>query len=322
MNNYSEKNIKTLSPLEAMREKHGMYLGSTGTDAITHISKEILSNSMDEFLAGYGDKIIVEVQENSIKIQDFGRGIPHGKLEEIFTIPHTSGKFKGTGGYEVSGGLNGIGTKLATANGKIEVVSTIKGKSMLGIYEYGKDYITKEAGKAKVDGTTITWTPHKEPFGTDKVKADEVKELCREMAFICPHLEIEYKHNKEKETFYSEDLSDFIKYLTADDKLLSPIMTFEEESGNVKLEGAIAWSDGYEGERTYVNLIPTRDGGNHVSAIKTALTREWNKHFDTSFSGLDIRQGFQLVLSIKTTAEPEFSGQAKDKLNMREEVSK
>lgn len=109
MSKYSEKNIVTLEPLEALRTRHGMYMGATGSKGITHIVKELVSNAIDEFIVGYGTRITVEssMEKRYVRVTDEGRGIPHGKMEEVFTIPHTSGKIKGKSGYSVSGGLNG-----------------------------------------------------------------------------------------------------------------------------------------------------------------------------------------------------------------------
>ena len=192
---------------------------------------------------------------------------------------------------------------------------------MKGTYEYGKENKTEPCKKGK-QGTTILWKPHKKPFKSEKINSYDIQQLCVELGHICPGLELVFINadTGEKEVTKVKSIGDFIEHTISGEghKLLSPVMTFSGKEDGVSIEGAMAWTSGSNVEYSYVNLIPTKDGGTHVSSFKTALTREWNQFFETSFKGDDIRQGFFLVLSVKMEDEPQFSGQSKEKLNMPE----
>ena len=320
MSNYTQDNIQTLSPLEAIRKKKGMYFGSNNSKAISHVAKEIISNSIDEFLAGYATTIDIAVSEkqNYVQITDNGRGIPVEKLEDVFTKPHTTGKEKDGGGYATSGGINGIGTKLATATGRIDCTIVRDGKTATGYYEYGKPFTTKiEKSRKKGSSTTVKWQPHKETFEGNGIEYEPIDMLCRELSYITPNLIFKLLNvdTNKSVTYKSNNIGEYIDYLNAG-TLLSPIMTYTGVENTVKLDLAVAWSDKAYQEKSYINIIPTNDGGTHITAFKSTLTRQWNNYFSTSHKGDDVRQGLIVVLSIKTTEEAVFSGQSKDKLDM------
>jgi len=321
MGSYTDKNIETLAPLEGIRKKLGMYVGSTGNDAVHHIIKEIISNSIDEYLAGYGKEIIVEIlPNNSVKISDNGRGIPLGKVEDVFLKLHTSGKFskEGDAAYGASGGLNGIGVKLSVACGKTEVEIKRDGKKYQNYFSYslgnGKEKI--EQTPVKNSGTIITWTPDKGLFSDDVIYYNKIANLLTDLSYITPGLLFVLKQGTKTEKIQSKNIADFIKDNYTPQQLVSPIMSFKIGDDILHAEGAIAWTKSQSLEQSYVNLIPTIDGGTHCTALKTVLTRELNKFLNGDLKGTEIRQGMVFILSIKTLEEPIFKGQSKDSLNM------
>lgn len=321
--NYNEDSIKTLEALEGIRKKLPMYVGSRDNQAIHHIIKEIISNSIDEYLSGFGKliEVVLYPETNSISIEDEGRGIPVGKLESSFLTPHTSGKFEGAGAYGASGGLNGIGLKTATATGKNEVIITTEKE----IYEQefsfkdGASALIKKPNKTKRrTGTYIKWTPEAEPFmGDNKISLEKVTSLLEDLSYVVPGLKFSIKEEgKEPRIIVSKGLDDFLKDYVGSHDMISPIINVKASNTDIMVECALVWAKKSSLEQSYVNLIPTNDGGTHVTALKATLTREINKAFDKDFKGEEIRKGLNFILSVKMRYEPEFKGQSKDALNM------
>lgn len=321
MSNYTDKNIQTLAPLEGIRKKLGMYIGGSDNAAVHHVVKEIISNSIDEYLAGYGKQIIVELlADNWVQVTDNGRGIPLGKVEDVFTKLHTSGKFtkEGDAAYGASGGLNGIGLKLSVACGRTDVVITRDGKKYTNHFSYshGHGQATIIDFANKTTGTIIKWKPDEDVFSDNLFYYDKIKNLLIDLSYITPGLVFIIKENTKTETIQSKSIADYIKDNVSSNQIISPIMQFKAGDDKLYIEGALAWTKNLSLEKSYVNLIPTADGGTHCTALKTVLTRELNKFLNSDLKGTEIRQGLVFILSIKTLEEPVFKGQSKDSLNM------
>lgn len=320
---YDNNSIQTLKPLEAIRTKLGMYVGSADNEAAHHILKEIISNAIDEFLAGFGTRIKIKIHKNnSVTIIDFGRGIPLEKLEDVFTKVHTSGKFKkeGNSAYGASGGLNGIGLKTATATGLVVVVSQKQGIGWAkGTYtfETAKTVIVDDQ-MIRTSGTVILWKPDEGVFEDNIISVNKVYNLLKILSYATPGLIFELTDENEDKTYEikSEGIKDFFKDYLNEEKYFSPVMSFENSDELMKVEGAMVWTKERPVELSLVNLIPTSDHGTHVTALKTTLTRELNKALGTDLKGDEVRSGWSFVLSVKTLEEPVFKGQSKDTLNM------
>jgi len=321
---YNENSVKTLEFLEAVRTKLAMYVGSADNQAVHHILKEIISNAIDEYLAGYGHRIeIILYPNNSISVRDYGRGIPFGSAEKIFTVAHTSGKFDKQEGaaYGTSGGLNGIGLKTATATGQAHVRIFKDKEVYVQTFSFEKGTSEPEIllnkGKEK-NGTFIKWQPDEEPFfGDNLISKDKVIELLEDLSYVVPGLVFSFKeHGKEEVVISAKNIADFLKDYIAAHDMISPVMSFKAGDKKLAVEGAFVWSKKTSLEQAYVNLIPTCDGGTHVTALKATLTREINKRFNCDLKGDEIRRGLSFILSVKMIEEPKFKGQSKDALNM------
>lgn len=320
---YNNESIQTLKPLEAIRTKLGMYVGSADNKAVHHIIKELISNSIDEFLGGYGKEIGITLDEetNTVTVADWGRGVPLDKVEDVFTKVHTSGKFKGgdtPSAYGASGGLNGIGTKTATATGQVSVISRVKGEGVThGEYSYESAHtVVDRKDKPKESGTTVKWTPDEGVFENNTIQYDEIYNLVALLSYATPGLEFKLRGNAESHNIISEGVSDFFKDYLDGEKMFSPVMEFSNSNETMSVEGAMVWTKERPVELSLVNLIPTSDHGTHVTALRSTLTREVNKLLGSDLKGDEIRSGWSFIISVKTLDEPVFKGQSKDTLNM------
>ena len=320
---YNNESIQTLKPLEAIRTKLGMYVGSADNKAVHHIIKELISNSIDEFLGGYGKEIGITLDEetNTVTVADWGRGVPLDKVEDVFTKVHTSGKFKGgdtPSAYGASGGLNGIGTKTATATGQVSVISRVKGEGVThGEYSYESAHtVVDRKDKPKKSGTTVKWTPDEGVFEDNTIQYDEIYNLVALLSYATPGLEFKLRGNAESHNIISEGVSDFFKDYLDGEKMFSPVMEFSNSNETMSVEGAMVWTKERPVELSLVNLIPTSDHGTHVTALRSTLTREVNKLLGSDLKGDEIRSGWSFIISVKTLDEPVFKGQSKDTLNM------
>ena len=318
--NYTDKNIQTLTPLEGIRKKLPMYVGGIDNDAVHHVIKEIISNSIDEYLAGYGSKITVILHsDNSITVSDEGRGIPLGKVEDVFTKLHTSGKFQkeGEAAYGASGGLNGAGLKIATATGFVKVRIVRDKKEYQNTFSY-----LEGTGEPKINpsnqktGTSIQWKPDEGVFSNNIIYLEKIEELITDLSYITPELTFIIIQGSKQKTIKSKSIGDFITDNITQTNLLSPVMSFKSGNDFLYVEGAMAWAKTKSLEKSYVNLIPTMDGGTHVTTLKTVLTREFNKFVEGDLKGDEIRQNLSFILSIKILDEPIFRSQEKSALNM------
>ncbi|NHC18607.1 DNA topoisomerase IV subunit B [Bacillus sp. MM2020_4] len=339
---YNDDAIQVLEGLEAVRKRPGMYIGSTDSRGLHHLVYEIVDNSVDEALGGFGDQIIVKIhKDNSISVMDKGRGMPTGmhKMgkptpEVILTVLHAGGKF-GQGGYKTSGGLHGVGASVVNALSEWLTV-TIKRDGF--VYEQrfengGKPATTLEKiGKTNQSGTTIHFKPDSSIFSTTTYNFDTLCERLRESAFLLKGLKIEIHDDRNDlhEVFHYENgIEAFVEYLNEEKDVLHPVVSFEGANHGIEVEFAFQFNDGYsENILSFVNNVRTRDGGTHEAGSKTALTRVFNdyarkisllKEKDKNLDGTDIREGLSAVISVRIPEELlQFEGQTKGKLGTSE----
>ena len=342
---YGADQIQILEGLEAVRNRPGMYIGSTSIRGLHHLVYEIVDNSVDEALAGYCDTIRITIHEdNTITVEDNGRGIPVGinqkaglpAVEVVFTVLHAGGKFGG-GGYKVSGGLHGVGASVVNALSEwLEVEICKEGKIHKQRYERGKVmYPLKVVGECDPEktGTKVTFLPDKEIFEETVFDYNTLKQRFREMAFLTKGLRIvicdERPEEKiEKEFYYEGGIKEFVQYLNkSKTPLYENIIYCEGEKDGVVVEVAMQHNDSYN-DNTYgfVNNITTPEGGMHVVGFRNALTKTFNeyarknkllKDSEPNLSGEDIREGLTAIISIKIS-DPQFEGQTKQKLGNSE----
>ncbi len=341
---YGADQIQILEGLEAVRKRPGMYIGSTSERGLHHLVYEIVDNAIDEALAGYCDVVDVHINDdNSITVQDNGRGIPIGinkkagrpAVEVVFTVLHAGGKFGG-GGYKVSGGLHGVGASVVNAlSDWLEVEIFKDGTAYKQRYERGKVmYDLQEMGPTDLQGTRVTFLPDKTIFTeTTEYDYDTLKHRLREMAFLTKGIKIVlHDHRQEEkkvEAFYYEGgIKEYVEYLNRHkDPLYEEIIYCEGQKGNVYVEVAFQHNDSYaDNSYSFVNNITTPEGGTHLSGFKNSLTKTFNeyarsnkmlKDSDPNLSGDDIREGLTAIISVKIP-EPQFEGQTKQKLGNSE----
>ena len=344
-NEYGADQIQILEGLEAVRKRPGMYIGSTSLRGLHHLVYEIVDNSVDEALAGFCNTIYVTInQDNSITVEDNGRGIPVGinhkagipAVEVVFTILHAGGKFGG-GGYKVSGGLHGVGASVVNAlSDWLEVEICAEGKVHKQRYERGHVcYPLKVVGECEADktGTKVHFIPDKTIFEETVFDYDTLKTRLRETAFLTKGLRIvlidERKGKEQKKEFHYEGgIKEFVTYLNkSKEALYNDVMYFEGSRNGVYVEVALQHNDSYnESVYTFVNNINTPEGGTHLVGFRNALTKTFNdyartnkllKDSEANLSGEDIREGLTAIISIKVE-DPQFEGQTKQKLGNSE----
>ena len=350
---YGADQIQILEGLEAVRKRPGMYIGSTSSRGLHHLVYEIVDNSVDEALAGFCDTIKVTIEkDNSIKVEDNGRGIPVGinhkagipAVEVVFTILHAGGKFGG-GGYKVSGGLHGVGASVVNAlSDWLEVTIYQEGNVYKQRYERGHVcYPLKEIGTCDPEktGTTVVFKPDATIFQETTVyEFDILKQRLREMAFLTKNLRIILCDNRVtdeetgkdkplvKEFHYEGGIKEFVTYLNkSKTPLYENVMYFEGTRDNVYVEVAMQHNDSYtESSYSFVNNINTPEGGTHLAGFRNAITKTFNdyarnnkllKDNEQNLTGEDIREGLTAIVSVKIE-DPQFEGQTKQKLGNSE----
>ena len=340
---YSAESIQVLEGLEAVRKRPGMYLGDPHDgSALHHCIWEVVDNSVDEHLAGHTDSIEITLnRDNSLSVRDFGRGIPVGIHEEfgisaaevIMTKLHAGGKFDNSS-YKVSGGLHGVGVSAVNAVSEwMEMTIHRDGIVYFQRYEAGVPVEPlKEIGQCEDTGTLISFKPDLSIF-TDIVEFDfeEVDTRVGETAFLNAGLRITIvdlrgSEPHSSEHLYKGGLSEYVSQLNERREVLHEEVIKikgekEIEKGDVEVELALQWSDAFsESIRCYTNIIRNRDGGTHMSGLRTALTSSVNLYAKKkkllkgdALSGDDVREGLAAVVSVKHP-DPSFSSQTKDKL--------
>ena len=351
-NNYSASNIQVLEGLEAVRKRPAMYIGDISEKGLHHLVYEVVDNSIDEALAGYCDHIEVFINEdNSITVQDNGRGIPvdfHEKekksaLEVVMTVLHAGGKFD-KGSYKVSGGLHGVGVSCVNALSTHMTTNVFRnGKVYQQEYSCGKPlYAVKVVGECgDQTGTRQTFWPDSSIFTTTTYKYDTLQNRLRELAYLNKGITISLTDLRDKdeegnaraETFHSEEgVKEFVRFLNNQQNnapLIDDVIYLNTEKQGVPIECAIMYNTSYrESLYSYVNNINTIEGGTHVVGFRTALTRVLKKYAEENngkaiekakieIQGEDFREGLVTVISVKV-AEPQFEGQTKTKLGNSE----
>ena len=344
---YSADSIQVLEGLEAVRKRPAMYIGDISVKGLHHLVYEIVDNSIDEALAGYCDHIEVTINEdNSITVQDNGRGIPvdfHEKeqksaLEVAMTVPHAGGKFD-KGSYKVSGGLHGVGMSCVNALSTHMTTQVFRnGKIYQQEYEIGKPlYPVKEVGIADHTGTKQQFWPDDSIFTETIYDYKILASRLRELAYLNAGLRISLTDRRvvnedgsfKHETFYSEEgLREFVRFIESSrEHLINDVIYLNTEKQNIPIEVAIMYNTGFsENIHSYVNNINTIEGGTHLAGFRRALTRTLKKYAEDSkmlekvkveISGDDFREGLTAVISVKV-AEPQFEGQTKTKLGNNE----
>lgn len=340
---YGADNIQILEGLEAVRKRPSMYIGDTGERGLHHLVYEVIDNSIDEALAGHCKNITVVIHpDNSITVEDDGRGIPTGihakegrsALEVVMTVLHAGGKFdKDT--YKVSGGLHGVGVSCVNAL-SINLVATIhrEGKVWQQTYSKGAPQTGVDViGETTKRGTIINFLPDDTIFTVTVYRFETLQKRMRELAYLNKGIrltltderELDDAGNFKVENYYSEGgLKEFVQYIDGTREVLIPEPIYVDgERGGVPVEAAFQYNSGYaENLHSYVNNINTIEGGTHVAGFRRALTRTLKAYADKSgmlknlkfeIAGDDFREGLTGVISVKVQ-EPQFEGQTKTKL--------
>ena len=341
---YTAQDITVLKGLQPVRQRPGMYIGSTGTRGLHHLAYEVVDNAVDEAMAGYCDRIIVELlADGGCRVADNGRGIPvdvvkgerKPAVEVVLTTLHAGGKFGGKG-YQVSGGLHGVGVSVVNAlSERLEVEVARAGKLWKQTYKRGKPQGPLKAVKAiKRTGTTVAFWPDPEIFTEEReFKFDTLAQRLREMAFLNKGLEIRLIDRRiepaQQETFrYTGGIIDFVKHLNSSKEPVNKrVVYFEAKADNHELEVAMQWTNSFnESVFTFANNINTHEGGMHEEGFRRSLTRVITsyakqkgilKEKDDSLIGEDCREGLTAIISVKLK-DPQFEGQTKTKLGNTE----
>ena len=335
---YDESSIKILEGLEAVRKRPGMYIGSTDKRGLHHLIWEVVDNSIDEVINGFGDYINVTLHEDgSCSVEDKGRGLPVGMHasgkstpEVIFTVLHAGGKFE-TSGYKVSGGLHGVGASVVNAlSSWLEVTIRRDGFEYYIRFENGGKVAVplKKVGTTKAHGTTVRFMPDYEIFKGANFSYTTVRERMQESAFLLKGLTVELadiEDNKHDKFHYEDGLLSFVEMINENKKTLHNVYSFSGSKNNIEMDIAFQYTDSYnENIISFVNNVKTTDGGTHEVGFKTALTKIFNdygktngyfKGKDKGFDGSDVREGLTAVISLKIPESLlQFEGQTKSKL--------
>ena len=345
---YSASNIQVLEGLEAVRKRPAMYIGDISEKGLHHLVYETVDNSIDEALAGYCTHIEVTIcQDNSIIVQDNGRGIPvdmHPKegrsaLEVVMTVLHAGGKFD-KGSYKVSGGLHGVGVSCVNALSTRMISQVFRdGKVYQQEYAKGKPlYPVKVVGETELRGTRQQFWPDAEIFSTTTYKYDILANRLRELAYLNAGITIKLtderpdsEGNTRTDVFHSDlGLREFVRYIDSSrTHLFNDVIYLNTEKNGMPIEVAIMYNTSYsENLHSYVNNINTIEGGTHLAGFRMAVTRVLKKYAEETaakqlekakveITGEDFREGLTAIISVKV-AEPQFEGQTKTKLGNSE----
>ncbi|MDE6474584.1 MAG: DNA topoisomerase (ATP-hydrolyzing) subunit B [Clostridia bacterium] len=345
---YTQDNIQVLEGLEPVRKRPGMYIGSTDERGLHHLVYEVVDNAIDEAMAGFCDKVIIEImQDGAVRVIDNGRGIPTGiipkegksAVEVVLTKLHAGGKFGG-GGYKFSGGLHGVGVSCVNAlsewldvevaqNGKLHKMTFNRGVAQRPL---------AVVGNTNNRGTTITFFPDGDIFETTDFNYATLKHRIQELAYLNKGLRIELKDSRplkeqQEEFYYEGGIVEYVDVLNGGNGVLEKPFYIHAETDEYQVEIAMQYNDSYsENIFSYANNINTHEGGTHLDGFKAVLTKLFNDYAnnfkmlknDEKLSGEDCREGLVAIVSVKLI-DPQFEGQTKTKLGnsfMRGVVSK
>ena len=346
---YDAGDIQVLEGLDPVRKRPGMYIGSTDVRGLHHLVTEVVDNSIDEALAGYGTHIVVEIlKDGAIRVTDNGRGIPTGIIEKegksavevVLTKLHAGGKF-GSGGYKISGGLHGVGVSCVNALSEW-LVAEVRQNGKLYRIRFNRGIAERPlavVGEASDTGTTVTFYPDAEIFETLEFNYDTMKTRLRELAYLNKGLTIELADQRvepeRREVFrYDGGIVSFVEEMNKTKETIFPeVIYFDEKYVDSEIEVAMQYNDSYSDTiLAFANNINTEEGGTHLDGFKASLTKIINDYGSKAgilkgsekLSGEDVRAGLTAVISVKL-AEPQFEGQTKTKLgnsSMRQAVAK
>lgn len=347
MSDYGVKDIKTLEGIEAIRLRPGMYIGSVGPAGVRHITLEIISNAVDEYLNGHCTLCTIRVEKDGhIDITDNGRGVPFGKAEDgsetlvnVYTKLHTGAKFDSDGktGYNTSGGMNGVGAKATNALSETFTVTSIRdGKNAIARFEKGelksykeRPFDEKAPPEERVHGTCVRFLPDATIFKEGiHLDYDALKKQIQELAYLSPGMTFKFKfEDKDEEEITSQNgIKDYINDLNSNKNTLTSIFYTENMEDRIGVKLAMQYNDTYtDNYKLYTNSIPN-SAGTHLTGFRTALTQSINeyardqkllKEKDANITGDELKEGLVLVLSF-IMPDPVFSGQTKDVLSSSE----
>ena len=334
---YDAESIQVLEGLEPVRKRPGMYIGSTGTEGLHHLLKEIADNSIDEAIAGYASKISVTLlADGGVKVEDDGRGIPievHSKtgkstLETVLTVLHAGGKFGGDG-YKVSSGLHGVGISVVNA-----LSSKLLAEVHRGGYSYTQEYSRgvplhdiKKGAKSDKTGTIITFYPDEQIFEDIVVGYEWAVDYLRHQAYLTKAIRTtvaDERTNEEYSFYFDGGISSYVKHLNLGKEVLDEDVFYVDKSiKDCQVEVAIQYVDSYtESVKAFANNVYNPEGGTHLTGFRSALTRVINdyarksgiiKEKEENLTGEDTREGLTAVILAKLP-DPQFEGQTKNKL--------
>ncbi len=355
-NKYQASDIQVLEGLDAVRMRPGMYIGSTGARGLHHLIWEIVDNAIDEAANGYANEVTVTLKKDgSCEVTDNGRGIPvdiHPQLgvsavEVVYTQLHAGGKFNNKN-YAYSGGLHGVGASVVNALSEWVTVDVYQDFSHYAIrFESNPDPkdpshilsgiptapLTK-VGNTRRRGTVVAFKPDARVFETVEFSSDTVRRRIRELAYLNKGIKFVFTDERIKdaemrrvEYMYEGGLADFVAYLNADKNAISEVIQFEGEKDGTRVRVAIQYTDSYtDNIFSYVNNIPTAEGGTHETGFKAAATKAFNdyarrvgilKEKDNNLSGDDFREGMTAIVCA-SVRNPQFEGQTKGRLGNTE----
>lgn len=342
MTKYDASSIKILEGLEAVRKRPGMYIGSTDKKGLHHLVWEIVDNSIDEIINGYGDTIKITLnKDDSITISDNGRGVPIGMHasgkstpEVIYTVLHAGGKFE-SDGYKVSGGLHGVGASVVNALSSWMDV-TIFTEGIVSNIRFSNGGLVEKPltkiGETRKTGTSVTFKPDYEMFKNSSFSFTTIAERMQESAFLLPQLTIEIEDIPDEKAViyhYENGLINFVEYINENKKTLHKVIHFGGSKNEIEVSIAMQYSESYnENILSFVNNVKTGDGGSHEVGFKTGITKAFNdyaksngiiKGKDSNLDGSDVREGLSAVISLKIPEKLlQFEGQTKGKLGTPE----
>lgn len=342
IDNYGVNDIKTLEGIEAIRLRPGMYIGSVGPEGVRHITLEIISNAVDEYLNGHCTQCTISVTEDGdIEICDNGRGVPFGKAEDgsevlvnVYTKLHTGAKFDSNGktGYNTSGGMNGVGAKATNAlSAQFQVSSFRDGKHAVANFAKGELISYKEEPwkEKTMTGTWVKFRPDETIFKEGiHLDYNALKKQIQELAYLSPGMEfiLNFEDNDREVITSQNGIRDYINDLNASKTALTSVFYTENIEDRIGVKLAMQYNDTYtDVYKLYTNSIPN-SGGTHLTGFRTALTTTMNeyardnkllKEKDANLTGEELKEGLTLVLSF-IMPDPVFSGQTKDVLSSSE----